>query len=94
MFYFHENRNPVPARVKTGARKDRPNRWEFTPVFYLNVNITKMMISVSNHCRVQSKKVYALMQVVEGEKYRKKVQKKKEIDTPGAEDVVDFGNLF
>ena len=48
-----------------------------------------MMKPMSNYFKVQSKKVYALMQEVEDEKYRETVMKKKELDALDAEYVVD-----
>ena len=48
-----------------------------------------MMKPMSNYYKVQSKKVYALMQEVEDEKYRETVMKKKELDALDAEYVVD-----
>ena len=47
------------------------------------------MKPLSSYYKAQSKKVYALMQDVEDEKYRERVVKEKELDTLDAEYVVD-----
>ena len=54
-----------------------------------NICSSEMMKPLSNYFKAQSKKVYALMQDVEDEKYRERVVKEKELDTLDAEYVVD-----